>query len=196
MSALENFISFLKQQSIFEIYLPFVLTFSIFYALLKKISIFSKPGDATGGRIEVVIALVAAIYVTIYSPAGIMISQFFSSFFAQSAVWMVVITVFIMIVGMFVTSGLPFGKNNIENAMKKYIGPMIIVGIAITLFTFLTSGGARIFNIGGIGLSEDDIGLIILIGGVALVIVWVTGGFGGKENNQTPAPQVGVPQTG
>ncbi|OGI15972.1 hypothetical protein A3K63_01310 [Candidatus Micrarchaeota archaeon RBG_16_49_10] len=171
MAYLNELIRFLKSQSVFEIYLPFLLTFTIFYAAIRKMKIFGSDTDKTANRISVVIAVVAALYVTIYTPVGIRISTFFATFFAISSIWMVTIMVFMMMFGLF----LFLDPEEMKGQFMKKIG--LIAGITIVLvgLTWLLSGGLGLFtkDLPIFGLSKDDIILIVLVLITAGIIIFV-----------------------
>jgi len=168
-------ISVLKTQGVFDVYLPFLLTFSIFYGLLRRMKLFTgtKSGDIddpTGNKISAVVAFVAAAYVTIFSPAAVPISHFFATFFMQSSIALVLLMVFAMVVSMFTWA--PFFKQ--EKSVIQRIGPILAVAGLIILAMFFTSGGAQLFTSllpPGTRISSDDIALILLVIGT-IAIIW------------------------
>ena len=100
MAALDTLVNLMEQQGVYEIYLPFLLTFSIFFALLRRTKVFyakENGDDKIGNNISIVVSVVAALFVTIFTPFGITISHYFSMFFTQASVAIVAIIVFIMI---------------------------------------------------------------------------------------------------
>lgn len=178
---LPRLISILKTQGVFEIYLPFLLTFAIFYGLLRKIGIFGGTKvvngqvvqDPIAGKVTAVVAFVAAAYVTIFSPAAVPISQFFANFFTQSSIALVLLMVFAMIVTMFL--GLPFLKQD-EYTIWDAFPIVLIVGLLIVLGMFVSSGGIQLFTKflpPGSKISGEDIALVVLITITVLIIAFL-----------------------
>lgn len=173
----------LKQSGVFEVYLPFLLTFSIFYGLLKKMNLFGENSN----KITTVVAGVAAAYVMIFSPAAIPISQFFATFFTQASVALVVLLVFIMVVGLLLSA--PFLEPKGINLGK--LAPwVVLVALLIIIGMFFSSGGAALFARvlpPGIKISGQDIALVILVlltvGAIALL---ASGGGIGERSESSP----------
>lgn len=159
---LPHLISILKQQGVFEIYLPFLLTFAIFYGLLRKMNLFGS--DATANKIVALISGVAAAYVMIFSPVAGPISQFFAKFFTQASVTLVVLLVLAMITAMFLWS--PFMKPDQKWDLKNYLPFAILVGFLLVIAMFVSSGGIDLFGRiipPGINISGEDLALIFLV---------------------------------
>jgi hypothetical protein len=178
---LPHLISILQQQGVFEIYLPFLLTFAIFYGLLRKMKIFG--GDPTANKIIALISGIAAAYVMIFSPVAGPISQFFATFFTQASIGMVVLLVFIMLVGLFLSA--PFiGPKEID--LGKLAPWAVFAGFVIVLYMFVSSGGVALFDKivpPGINISGEDIAMILLVVGTVVVIGFLIGG--GREEGST-----------
>jgi len=176
--ALPGLIKALQTQGVFEIYLPFLLTFALFYGLLRKIGIFKVlPGqnqtqqdDSTANKISAVVAFVAAMYITIFSPAAIPISRFFATFFTQSSVAIVVLMVTIMFLAMFFS--LPFLGNQKYIFAEEIIHWLVIGALLVVIGMFISSGGVQLFAKilpPGVKISSEDIALIILV--IATIII-------------------------
>ena len=56
----------LFQQGVYEFYFPFILTFAIFYALIRRTRVFGK--DKVANNISTLISVIAAFYVMAFSP--------------------------------------------------------------------------------------------------------------------------------
>jgi len=176
--ALPGLIKALQTQGVFEIYLPFLLTFAIFYGLLRKIGIFkvisSQQGqeDSTANKISAVIAFVAAMYITIFSPAAIPISKFFANFFTQSSVAIVVLMITIMMLAMFFS--LPFLGSKKYEFEVNVIHWLVIGALLVVIGMFVSSGGVQLFaNVlpPNMYISSEDLALIILVI-VTIIIIW------------------------
>lgn len=176
MTALEELIVNLQNQSIFELYLPFLLTFAIFFALIQKSKVF---GD-NQPKISALVAFIAGFYVMFYSPVGIEIGQFFAMFFAETSVMLVTLMVFLMIIAL-LTGPFLSKVEDWQDWGKKLIPLAIILGLLVSFGMFGSSGGILLFTrtLGtttGIDLSSDDMVLIILIVATVGAIWWLVGG--------------------
>lgn len=173
MAYLDDLITILRDESVFQIYLPFLLTFSIFYAAIRKMNIFGKDSsDTTANKISIVIALVAALFVTIYTPVGGELSIFFAKFFAISSIWMVAIMVFMMMFGLF----LFLDQQTMRNQFIGQIQKIGIITVVLVGLTWLLSGGIGLFTeleIPYFGIDMDDLILILILVGTGVVIFLV-----------------------
>lgn len=172
-----NVISQFKQFGIFDFYLPFLIVFALMFGILQRAKIFSKGLAAT-------IALAAAGFVMIYTPAGITLAGFFANFFAETTVvllTLIVVAVFmslIMATGMMSEDGMKtWVKDNAGIIIFGSVSIFILLGISI----FVSSGGLGIFpgiNFGfsanGGGLDGTTWALIILLFGTGLIVFLVS----------------------
>ena len=177
-STLQGLIKILKTQGVYEVYLPFLLTFAIFYGLLRRMGLF-KLGDSndnTGNKISAIIAFVAAMYITIFSPAAIPISSFFATFFTQSSIALIMLMVFAMVVSMFIWS--PFFSDKKQIGIGKDLVPIIlVVGGLVVVGMFISSGGVKLFSSmlpPGVNISGEDVALVILILATIITIGLIT----------------------
>lgn len=172
---LPHLISILQEQEIFEIYLPFLLTFSIFFALMEKMNIFGEGSR----KINAVIAGIIAAYIMIFSPAAITISQFFSTFFAEASVGLVTLLVFMMIIGLLTG---PFWSRDDISGIGTKVAPWAVgIGFLIVLGMFFHSGGLNLFSAIApnveIPISGEDLALIFLVlVTIGVIILLVSGG--------------------
>ncbi len=178
-AAAERLISILQEQAIFSIYLPFLLTFAIIYALLEKVAIFGKEAR----RINMVIALIIGLYVAVFSPVALTLSMFFSALFAQTSILLVTILVFLLIVGLLI----PFiGEEEKAKWGQKVAPYALAIGALFVIGMFLSSGGPQLFGatfpgLPGLGLSGEDLALIALLVITIVVILFVVGGGEGEK---------------
>ena len=177
-STLPGLIKALQTQGVFEIYLPFLLTFALFYGLLRKIGIFKAISgqagqeDSTANKISAVIAFVAAMYITIFSPAAIPISRFFATFFTQSSIAIVVLMVTIMMLAMLFS--LPFLGSEKYNFKTNVIHWLVIGALLVVIGMFISSGGVQLFsNVlpPGFKMTGEDLALLILVI-LTIIIIW------------------------
>jgi len=179
-AVIPRLIGILQEQQIFEIYLPFLLAFSIFYALLTKLNIFGEGSK----KINVVVAGIAAAYIMIFSPIAGTIAQFFASFFAQTSIVLVTLLVFMMVIGLLTG---PFWTEEKIGEIGRKVAPWAVaIGFLLVLGMFLQSGGLALFTrIAPPGfqlpISGEDLALIILVIFTILVMVWLASGEGEKK---------------
>ena len=180
-----------KDYGIFEFYLPFVLMFAIFYGLLTKSKIFGDPSkEKRVMNINVIVSVVAALFVMVYTPAGITLTAFFGTFFTQVMVILATILSFTLILYMLLPAGA------IEEMFKnpaKYAKYIIPIAALIVLVLFVSAGGLELLGIEiggpgvpsvglpGLGLSTQDIVIIFLILSFVLVVWILTRGEEKKE---------------
>lgn len=179
-----------KEYGIFEFYLPFVLMFAIFYGLLSKSKLFGEAKEKRVRNINIFVSIVAALFVMVYTPAGISLTEFFGTFFTQTMVALTTILCFALILFML----LPVGS--IEDMFKepgKYMKYIIPIAALIMIFVFVSAGGLELFGIyigkpGMPGLPEieistEDIVLVFLIL-VFVLVIWFISRDGGKEGKR------------
>ncbi|MBU5537473.1 MAG: hypothetical protein QW818_01525 [Candidatus Aenigmatarchaeota archaeon] len=176
---MQDLISTLKEIGVFQFYLPFLLTFSILYALFLKAKVF---GENKG--LVTIIALAASAFIMIYTPVGITFSQFLTNFVGNTVVVIFTIVMVLLFANLLTEGGIDiskiFGEKN-----KPNIGTIAIAGLLLLLVVFgvfIASGGSTIFPgiklgakplfeaIGGV--STTTLAIIVLIFGTAL-IVWL-----------------------
>jgi len=176
MSLISQTIGIIERYGVLEFYLPFVLTFSIFYALLEKSKVFgtvkTQQGEVPNHTINAIVAVVAAFYVIAYTPVGFKMSEFLASFFTQTMTTLVGL----MGIGMILALGMGIGWKP-----TCWVGKFTIVLIllAIGMIIFFSSGGLKVFGLSRVstigGLSVDDIFFLGLIGLTILIIMLVAG---------------------
>lgn len=174
MDGFIGLVDFLKNIGVFEYYLPFIMTLAIFYGLLERAKIFAEK------RINVIIAVSAAFFIMAYTPVGtwgVSLTQYFASFFTKGVVALISLLFVVMIIYLLVPIT---GREKFPGAAKYIAFFAALIGLGM----FISSGGLAIFpGLGGvgaelpqIGLSPQDIVVIILIVITILVIYWLTKG--------------------
>lgn len=179
----------LKGIGVFEFYLPFLLTFSILYALLLKSKIFGETKGLT-----TIIALSVAGFIMVYTPVGITLSQFLANFVANSIVAILTILLILIFANMLKDGG--FNVTEIVKGRGLWVALLLVALVAFGIF--VSSGGSTIFpgikllprqtfdSFGGVSVTTWAI--LILIVGTGL-IVWSFA----KGSSPTP-PAGGAPR--
>ena len=188
MVGFADLLSIANNMGFFQFYLPFVLTFAIFYGILEKIKIF---GDKSR-NINLIIALALSFYVISYTPVGITLAQFLSQFFTDISLLLFTLLGLGMILVVLMALA---GKNLDDIGKLKSIIPIgLLLAVLLVLGAFISSGGLSLFpgiNLpggAGLGLSDQDIVILVIVGLTILLIWWLTKedkkpsrGGGGKQ---------------
>ena len=159
---------------VFEFYLPFLLTFTLFYGLMERV----KPFGASQRRLHVIISLIAAFYILIFSPFAGQISSFFASFFAETSLVIVTLLVGMMVVALL--TGMGFKEDDWNKVWKRAFSGIVLLGFILAVALFISSGGLNLFGgaggFGGIpfGLSSEDL-LIIGLVVITVAALWFMG---------------------
>ena len=177
-----------KEYGIFDFFLPFILTFAIFYGLLIKTKIFGQGEDKQPTRfnktISMVISLVAAAYVMIYTPVGITLSTFFANLFGQTLVVVMSLLAFLIVMYLLMNVLQPGATWN----AKKFGWIVVIAALVLGAGVFISSGGAAIFpgipspitiNLGNI--DPGTLSVIVVVVLIGVVIYFLSRGEGDNE---------------
>ena len=169
----------LSSADVYALYLPFLFVFAVFYALLVKTKVFGKGGNVN--KINAVVAIIISLYVVIFSPLALSISTFFASMFALGSISIVTLLIFIMLVGLllgpFVTE-----ERGWEKLGKRMLPILVILAFLFTLGLFFSSAamadwfGGVVAPSFGLGLSGEDLALIVLIVITIIILYWLTAG--------------------
>jgi len=140
---------------VMQSFAPFILMFTIFFALLQKSGIFGPPEKRETRKINVVLSLMMAFLVIAYSPLRAVLAELFARLFTGTALTILALTLFV------------FFTLLINLAIR--IKPLsIIIGIILTIFV-LTVYGVPLVVPPAVPLVAEVIFVSILIGFLALV---------------------------
>jgi hypothetical protein len=146
---------------VFEFYLPFLLTFTLFFGLMERV----KPFGDSQRRLNIIISLIAALYVLIFSPFAGQISSFFANFFAETSLIIVTLLVGMMIVALL--TGMGFKEEDWRKVWKRAFSGIVMLGFIVAAAIFVTSGGLNFFGgtgaLSGLPFSSEDLLIIVLI---------------------------------
>ena len=170
----------------FEFVLPFLLSATIFYGLLRKSKLFGDPQKNVA--VNAIVALIAGFMVWAYPIlAGVDVTLSLTTFFFQGMIVMLTIIIGLLIAGMFMPEDLP---QKIGEAFKggKGLGLIIVGSLLVGLVIFITSGVVNIlfpgFSLAGFGGGGINIGgsidsttilsiiTIVVMGAIVMGIVW------------------------
>ena len=172
--ALADLIAAGKELGIFQFYLPFIIMFAILYGLLRRAKIFGEQKN-----IDMIIALASSLFVMIFTPAGITLTEFFANFFGGTLIVFVTILTFLLITFMI---AVPLGGGKAPDFGKAAVAA-VIVGVILAVGVFIVSGGLAIFP--GVnlpilvpitfpGISAADLAIIIVVILTGLALFWLT----------------------
>ena len=181
MAGIADLIAASKEFGVFEFYLPFIIVFAIFYGLLSKANVFGT--DKKGKNLNLVISGVAALFVIAYTPVGITLVEYFGAMFTGTVIVLVTLLASLMILSMLL------GMAGVGITVSKAGIIFILIAILLAIGVFVASGGAAIFPwlifpdvsipevpipaIPAIGLSMQDIAMILMFFGTLVVVWWV-----------------------
>lgn len=181
VNAFETVILKMRDLGMFQFLLPFMLTATIFYGLLRKSRIFGEEFRAI--TVNAVVALVAAFMVWA-APIilGVNIETSLASFFLQGTSATLVLLVGLMMASMFFPPDLAAELQKLEG-FKKHGVAVLIAAIAVMVVILLTSGliniflpaGFRFGTGGDLSLSDETVSsalmIFLLIGTVAVLVL-------------------------
>ncbi len=157
---------------VFTHYLPFVIVFTVFYAILAKTNILGERMK----KLNMVISLVASLYVMTMGGA---VGMFFTSLFSGASIILVAMLVFMMFLGLII------GDQAWDTFRAgRPLQGLVLFGLIIAAFLFFSSGGSEIMGLALPGeytnvLSDMDQSTMMILGTLiftALVIWWMIGG--------------------
>jgi len=179
-TALGNVLEFFKQLGVFDVLLPFILTFTIMFAILERSKIFGvekhKDTEYTKKNLNAMVSFVVAFMVVASSKLVEAITKISS----EIIVLLLLIVFFLMLVGSFRThEEVKEGKLLPEQAWRYTF--MVIIGIAI-IFIFLDAvtveDGRTWLEVFWDWLSQfytnAAVAAIVLIIVIIIFMIWIT----------------------
>ncbi len=95
----------LKAMGFYDFVMPWLLAFSVTFGILQTVNIFKKGGgtnaSAPNTSVDAVISMVAAFYLTLFTPYSGFLSSFFSKLFGGGIIVLSGVLVLLMFVGIF-----------------------------------------------------------------------------------------------
>ncbi|MBI4176860.1 MAG: hypothetical protein HY516_00675 [Candidatus Aenigmarchaeota archaeon] len=172
----------LKAMGFYDFVLPWLLAFAVVFGILQTVNIFKKSGannaNTPNTSVDAVIAMVAAFYLTIFTPYSGFLSSFFSKLFGSSIVVLSGVLVLLMFIGIF---GLRldefFFEFEGEGAARKiksikgmtYILLIAALIVAASLFISANSG---VFAFGGSSFNASEMITMLLFFGIIGSVIW------------------------
>lgn len=199
-----------QEFGIFEFYLPWIIMFSIFWALLSKIKLFGDPTkDKTARMVNLIISLGGSMYIMANTALGVSFAAFLSGLFGGTFMSIMAIISFVSVV--YVMAAVAKGGDPFEAKIgKKKVWPFIamltvIAAVIFALSVYISSSGTALFPgfvlpgfevpsiptivLPSINLSSQDLAMFFLFAVTALIVVYVT--WIGKGETAPPARRQG-----
>jgi len=189
-NAFETVILKMRDLGMFQFLLPFMLTTTIFYGLLRKSKIFGEEFRAI--TVNAVVSLVAAFMVW-SAPIilGVNIETSLASFFLQGTSATLVVLVGLLMASMFFPPDLATELQKLD-AVKKHGVAILVMSILALLAITVSSGLVNVFLPQGFRFGEggtatfwtdetiSSIAMIGLLLGTVFILVW----GGGKSESK------------
>ncbi len=169
MNPFELTIKKLHELGFFQFFLPFILTATIFYGLLRKSKIFGEPKENV--VVNGMVALIAAFMVWA-SPIilGVNIEMQLAAFFLHGMLATLVMIVGLIIVSLFAPPDLPKHLTDVFKT-SRFWAVVLVAGILIAGSLIFTSGLLNIFIPSAAGIQEISWDWIMSLGIVIAMIV-------------------------
>ena len=179
MAGFEELLAIGKDFGIFNLYLPFVLTFAIIYGILAKVKIFGE--DKVGRMVNLIVSVILSLFVIGYTPVGITLGAFFGTMFTRTVLTIVTLLGSMMVLYVLCKMA---GVDVLTGKSKMWNALIVVLGALLALVAFVYSGGLSFFagttvpSVGGISLPAlPSISIPIedwvVFGGVVLFIAAV-----------------------
>ena len=169
-TVLGNTLAFLSQLGIYDVILPFLLVFTIVFAILEKTKIFGVE-EVDGQKItrknmNAMTAFVMGFFVVASAKLVALINQIAS----QAFLLLLLIVLFMMLVGVMSKEG------EFEISGRWRTGVMVVAGLAL-VFIFLNAVGwlDKIYSFLSGSWDSNAVSAVVLIVFIGLIMWWITG---------------------
>ena len=180
-SPLEIAVNFLKDFGFFDVVLPFLLVFTIVFAILEKTMILGKENEKPKKNLDAMVAFSVALFVVAASNVVAVLQQSLP----MVTLVLIIIVCFMLLMGSFMGTG-EFSFNNYKYT-KYFLVFFILVGLSlIFLGSIESSNGDSWLRVAWDYIQENWFtgpafsGIIFLII-IVLVIIYVMDAFPGTE---------------
>jgi len=189
MMVFEGVITALASVGIFELYLPFLLLFAIFFAILQKSRVFAIGKDTPNTKIDILLSFIISLYIVAFSPVAGIIGLWFANLFASVGVALISILVFFLVIVLMIA---PWWDEALKSKSWKWLIPLGVI-IAFLIVLGSTFGGV-LAGAGGTvtipGLSSQDILFLTLVIITILIIYWMTRPAKGTPSKWFMTPEI------
>jgi len=154
---IEDTILQLKDMGVYDYILPFLLAFTVLFAILEKIKIFGTDKK----NVNVVVSVIIALLLIVQTPLVLILNNFLGK-----------ITLFILVVIMFLIVTGIFGVDA-EGGFKGSTLTVIVIVCILAIFWALSPGVMELP--GWLNPGSNDIAVIILVVVIIATIAFITG---------------------
>lgn len=184
-SPLENSLIFLEDLGFFDVILPFLLVFTIVFAVLEKTKILGVDEDSKTPKrnLNAIVAFSIALFVVITKQIVVTLR----SSLPQVALVLIIIVSLLLLVGSFFTTK-EFDYFMTSKAWKGFLTILLLVGVLlIFLGAVETEGGDSFLRItwdwirDNVGTGAGAISTIIIVGLLVAAIIFVVRKPGGES---------------
>ncbi len=132
LGPLDQVITLLQNFGFFRVILPFLLVFSIVYAVLIKTKVLGEEPTGTAKSAATIVALVSAFLVIVYTP----VVDAISTLLPQASFLIIVVVLLLMVLGLF---GISFGEKGpfAQKPVTLYIIAIIVLVIFVAILGFV-----------------------------------------------------------
>lgn len=177
MTAFQNAIAFLGRLGVFDVVLPFLLVFTLFFALLEKTKVLGvdKDGDHTYTKknLNAMIAFVAGLLVV----ASADLVRVINNVLANSVLLVVFAVLFLMLAGSFYHDG----EFDLSDSWKIFFMVFMLIGIII-IFLHATGWLYAVYDYLTGHIDGPVVGSILLLGVILGGMFWITGSSAPNSN--------------
>lgn len=139
---------------IFDLFLPFVLSWAIIYGIMRKVSIFGE--EKVGRKTDLIVSVILSLFIIGATPVGITLAAFFGTMFTGTI--LIIVTLLGTMMVLYVLAGV-LGMDIIDKrSSKKWKAVVLLLAIVLAVVAFVYSGGLSFFagttlpSVGGISL--------------------------------------------
>ncbi|MBI4167776.1 MAG: hypothetical protein HY515_02365 [Candidatus Aenigmarchaeota archaeon] len=189
----------LKAMGFYDFVMPWLLAFSVTFGILQTVNIFKKgTANAPNTSVDAVISMVAAFYLTLFTPYSGFLSSFFSKLFGGGIIVLSGVLVLLMFVGIFGLRMDSFFFEG-EGASRKIKGItyfMLIAAFIVAAGLFYNANLGT-FPLGDLSISNSgEILTALVFFGIIFAVIWfvVHEGKGAGNEEAAAAPAAGAPR--
>ncbi len=174
-SVLGNVIAFMARIGVYDVVLPFLLVFTIMFAILERSLVFGKEkyGDYEGSKKN--LNAMASFVIAFLVVASSQLVAIITAISAKVVVLLVVLVFFLMLIGTF------YGKDEevkLEQGWRTLFMVIVFIGVAFIAFDSITVGGSslldQIWRFLTSFWSSAAVASVIFIVLLILFMVWLT----------------------
>ncbi|MAE42348.1 hypothetical protein CMO93_01140 [Candidatus Woesearchaeota archaeon] len=176
-SGLEEFFEALEDFGFTDVMLPFLLIFTVIFAVLEKSKIFGEEKRNMNSAIALVFALTVIIpHITGDLPAGIDPVEIINSVLPQVGIFVVAIVALMIMIGVFGHEKILLGAT-----MPGWVALISVIFLAMIFGSAAGWGGSSITNWMDDTFGSDALGVVVMLIMFGVIIAFITGGEGERD---------------